>query len=91
MSSNVKQTLCGYSVSAMTTAPKLSFLTYTWHRYSEKKKKQRSKVCCYQNNFHPILLYRKTTVSTGALKKGQRIKKLIKIQLSKMFSTRLPK
>lgn len=22
----------------MTTAPKLSFLTYTWHRYSEKKK-----------------------------------------------------
>lgn len=85
----MKQTLCGYSVSAMTTAPKLSFLTYTWHRYSERKKK-RSKVCCYQNNVHPILLYRKITVSTGALKKGQRIKNLIKIQLSKMFSIRLP-
>lgn len=55
------------------------------------REKKRSKLCCYQNNVHPILLYRKTTVSTGALKKGQRIKSLIKIQLSKMFSIRLPK
>jgi len=39
LSSNVKQTLCGYSVSAMTTALRLSFLTYTWHRYSEGGRK----------------------------------------------------
>lgn len=36
-SSKEKDTLCGYSVSAMTTALRLSFLTYTWHRYSGKR------------------------------------------------------
>lgn len=85
MSSNVKQTLCGYSVSAMTTAPKLSFLTYTWHRYSEKKKKNKGARCVVIRTIFT------RSYCTGALKKGQRIKKLIKIQLSKMFSIRLPK
>lgn len=36
LSSKVKQTRCGYSLSAITTPASPSFRTYTWHRYSGK-------------------------------------------------------
>lgn len=55
LSSKVKQTRCGYSLSAITTPASPSFRTYTWQRYSGqriyvRKAVGRSRACpstCY--------------------------------------------
>lgn len=75
MSSNVKQTLCGYSVSAMTTAPKLSFLTYTWHRYSEKKKKTKEQGVLLSEQFSPDLIVQENYCVYWCIEEGPKNKK----------------
>lgn len=59
----------------MTTAPKLSFLTYTWHRYSEKKNKNKEQGVLLSEQFSPDLIVQENYCVYWCIEEGPKNKK----------------